>query len=236
MATVCAAFGLSHAALISDRRHKTVAWPRHMAMFLIYELTGLTTPQIARQFGDRDHSSVGHALRRVSDRIDRDPEVRETIKNLRAKAEHDLAYGGAQMADLQGSLQSVVDSDQQELWDLVPTLKARMAALMAEDPRGLLRKLATLTLAAALWIGATGPAPAETVCGDRDAVLRAHEAEYGERPAAMGLAQRGAVLEVLTSPKGSWTVILTLSNGLSCLIATGDAWETLPTPVAGERS
>jgi hypothetical protein len=49
----------------------------------------------------------------------------------------------------------------------------------------------------------------------------------------MGLVSNGAVLEVLTSDKGSWTIIVTRPDGTSCVVAAGEAWENLPKLVAG---
>ena len=39
---------------------------------------------------------------------------------------------------------------------------------------------------------------------------------------ALGLASNGGLLEVLTSGNGgTWTIILTMPNGVSCLVAAG---------------
>ena len=45
----------------------------------------------------------------------------------------------------------------------------------------------------------------------------------------MGLANNGGVIEILSSGAGkSWTIILTMPNGVTCMIAAGDSWEALP--------
>jgi hypothetical protein len=41
------------------------------------------------------------------------------------------------------------------------------------------------------------------------------------------------VFEVLASPSGSFTIILTQPNGLSCVMAAGENWENLPKRLAG---
>ena len=38
---------------------------------------------------------------------------------------------------------------------------------------------------------------------------------------------KGAVLEVFASKKGSWTFLITMPNGLTCVVASGQSWETL---------
>tara|TARA_Y100000031_G_C8177535_1_gene364822 strand:+ start:176 stop:370 length:195 start_codon:yes stop_codon:yes gene_type:complete len=41
------------------------------------------------------------------------------------------------------------------------------------------------------------------------------------------LASSGAVLEVLASKGGTWTILVTQPNGTSCVVATGEAWQGL---------
>ena len=79
-------------------------------------------------------------------------------------------------------------------------------------------------LAALVVIGFTLPASAQQVpCGKRGNVLKQLSAGHSEAPAATGLTSTGSMLEVLTSPAGgSWTVIMTMPNGVSCLVAAGE--------------
>ncbi len=54
--------------------------------------------------------------------------------------------------------------------------------------------------------------------------------DYAERPTAMGLASNGGVLELFTAAGGAtWTLVLTMPNGSSRLIAAGEGWVDLPT-------
>ena len=49
-----------------------------------------------------------------------------------------------------------------------------------------------------------------------------------EEPVAVGLATNGGVIEVLASPDGkTWTAIIAMPDGTSCLIAAGQGWETV---------
>ena len=76
---------------------------------------------------------------------------------------------------------------------------------------------------------ATMPAAAQTLCGQRMDVLKGFNGTYTETPSAMGLSNNGGVVEILTSPKGdNWTIIITMPNGLSCLVAAGENWEKMP--------
>jgi len=83
---------------------------------------------------------------------------------------------------------------------------------------------AAATVAVAV-VAFAGPAMAQTVCSDRAKFLDHLARGYQEAPAAMGLASNGAVLEVLTSESGTWTIILTMPTGTSCVVASGEAWE-----------
>lgn len=64
-------------------------------------------------------------------------------------------------------------------------------------------------------------------CGDRVAIMSHLEDGYSEQPVAMGLDAQGRVLEVLAAPSGTWTMLVSTPGGLTCLIASGVAWEEL---------
>jgi chromosomal replication initiator protein len=51
-------------------------------MYLSRELTGESLPSIGRSFGGRDHSTVLHACRRASTRIDNDPAASAAVEKL----------------------------------------------------------------------------------------------------------------------------------------------------------
>ena len=46
----------------------------------------------------------------------------------------------------------------------------------------------------------------------------------------MGLAANGNLLEILVSPRGTWTIIITGPNGIACGVATGENWENVTAP------
>lgn len=83
--------------------------------------------------------------------------------------------------------------------------------------------LLTVNLSAAVAeVNQTGP-----LCGARTTILLELKGTYAEKPNAMGLASNGSVIEVLRSEDGSWTIIVTMPNGVSCLLATGEYWQSL---------
>lgn len=88
------------------------------------------------------------------------------------------------------------------------------------------------TIAVALFIGTTAlPATAQAqACTKRPDVIGHLAEQYSEAPIAIGLTNNGGVIEVLSSAKGgSWTIIITLPDGNSCLIAAGESWEHVKT-------
>ncbi len=76
-------------------------------------------------------------------------------------------------------------------------------------------------------------ATAQTVCSQRGTFLEHLSNRYSEVPIAMGLSAEGSVLEILASDTGSWTLIVTRPSGVSCVVAHGQGWESMPKVVSG---
>jgi hypothetical protein len=74
------------------------------------------------------------------------------------------------------------------------------------------------------------------VCGDRDEIVSRLESAYQEKAAAVGMSGNGNVVELYLSQKGSWTLLLTMPTGTSCLIAAGNNWEFLPSLMPDKRA
>ena len=91
-----------------------------------------------------------------------------------------------------------------------------------------MRYIFVLVLAAVLVIAAAGPATAQAVkCGPHDKVLDRLEKGYGEHPVGIGVTQQGDLLEIVASTGGSWSVVISKPNGITCLVAAGDGWRSL---------
>jgi chromosomal replication initiator protein len=67
----------------SARRARAVARPRQVAMYLAKQLTSRSLPEIGRKFGNRDHTTVMHAVSRVSELMQRDGTFAEDVELLR---------------------------------------------------------------------------------------------------------------------------------------------------------
>ena len=82
--------------------------------------------------------------------------------------------------------------------------------------------LAALSLAA---MSACAPVHAAT-CAQRQAILDRLTQTYGETVQSMGLGSNNGIVEVFASPEtGTWTITVTMPNGMTCLVASGQAYE-----------
>lgn len=75
-------FGVTEADLVSKRRHRSVTQPRQLCMFLARHNTHFSLQEIGQQFGDRDHTTVMHAVRTIEDRCGLDAEFKQTVRLL----------------------------------------------------------------------------------------------------------------------------------------------------------
>ena len=77
-------YSIPDAEMVSQRRSREVARPRQIAMYLARELTPLSYPSIGRRFGNRDHTTVIHAVRTIEDLIEVDRVIRDDVATLLA--------------------------------------------------------------------------------------------------------------------------------------------------------
>jgi hypothetical protein len=69
---------------------------------------------------------------------------------------------------------------------------------------------------------------AQQNCASRDVVIERLASAYGETRQSIGLGQNNAVIEVFASADtGTWTITVTSPAGVTCLVASGLAFETL---------
>lgn len=94
----------------------------------------------------------------------------------------------------------------------------------------MMRTISILTLPLLALVATPAPVAAQSpACTQRAEVIGHLSNKYAEKPVALGLANNGGVLEVLSSKKnGSWTIIITMPSGVSCMVAAGENWENVP--------
>lgn len=84
---VSAHFEVRQLDLVSERRAVSIARPRQIAMYLAKRLTTRSLPEIGRKFGNRDHSTVIHAVRRIEDLRGKDREIDGAVRSLMRQLE-----------------------------------------------------------------------------------------------------------------------------------------------------
>jgi len=63
-------------------------------------------------------------------------------------------------------------------------------------------------------------------CADRTLIVERLSNKYGETRQSAGLNQNNGMVEVFASDEtGTWTILVTMPNGKSCLMAAGKAWQ-----------
>ncbi|MGP1395108.1 MAG: hypothetical protein ACTS3R_06315 [Inquilinaceae bacterium] len=76
---------------------------------------------------------------------------------------------------------------------------------------------------------ARAPAPPSGYpCGDRTAIMTQLQDKFSEQPVSIGLDSQGRMIEVLAAPSGTWTILMTMPTGVSCLIGSGLNFEQMP--------
>jgi len=79
---VCHHMEIRREELLGHSRQKRFATARHIAQYLARKFTNLSYPEIGQYFGGRDHTSVLHAYRRISEQMEKDENMKSLISFL----------------------------------------------------------------------------------------------------------------------------------------------------------
>ncbi len=79
---VAAYFDVKLADLKGEKRHRAIAHPRMVAMFLCRKLTPMSYPEIGNRFGGKDHSTVISAVKKIEKLCADDPAVRSVVGTI----------------------------------------------------------------------------------------------------------------------------------------------------------
>ncbi len=82
--TVASRYGLTMDELLSNSRRAKISWPRQLAIHLARTLTDVSLQAIGESFGGRNHATVLHACKRVSERCNQSPEEEHDLLELTA--------------------------------------------------------------------------------------------------------------------------------------------------------
>ena len=80
--TVADYYKIKVADMHSKKRTRVIARPRQVAMFLAKDLTPMSLPAIGEAFGGRDHTTVLHAMRKIAEQRQHDPDLNHQIHVL----------------------------------------------------------------------------------------------------------------------------------------------------------
>ncbi|MCK7610864.1 chromosomal replication initiator protein DnaA [Roseibium sediminicola] len=80
---VCKHFSVTKADLLSSCRARTLVRPRQIAMYIAKVMTGRSLPEIGRRFGNRDHTTVLHAVRKIEDMVRNDKGLAQEVELLK---------------------------------------------------------------------------------------------------------------------------------------------------------
>ena len=87
MRKTCDYFNVRMSDMLSPKRSRNIARPRQMAMYLAKHLTSRSYPEIGKRFGNRDHTTVIHAVRKIEELKGQDSQVAEDAELLRRMLE-----------------------------------------------------------------------------------------------------------------------------------------------------
>ena len=80
---VATRFHIKISDLKSKRRTKALVYPRQIAMFLCRDLTDASFPEIGRDFGGKDHTTIIHACKQMKKSQETDATLRATLESLK---------------------------------------------------------------------------------------------------------------------------------------------------------
>lgn len=98
--------------------------------------------------------------------------------------------------------------------------------------------LMVIAVSVALSVARASPVSAQMastpmLCEKRAKLMETLNHRFQETPTSLGLANTGAIAELLTSEDGSWSIVLTYPQGFSCIVATGRHWQQREKEIAG---
>lgn len=85
----------------------------------------------------------------------------------------------------------------------------------------------------AMSLAASTNIHAAPLCGTHEQITSTLATKYDEKPMHRGLTPQGTMVEVFTSHNGTFTVVVTMPTGQSCLVSAGTHWQRIDTSSKG---
>ncbi|WFU09666.1 hypothetical protein QA646_01990 [Rhizobium sp. CB3090] len=92
----------------------------------------------------------------------------------------------------------------------------------------LCRLIGTALVAMAILHPSSAASQATFACAQRVDMVAFLNAHYSEKLSAVGQLDPKNIIEIFTAESGSWTMMITSVSGRSCVILTGQSWESIP--------
>jgi hypothetical protein len=98
------------------------------------------------------------------------------------------------------------------------------------------KEMKNLLLLAFLSSCVAAPAMAQQQCVSTPSIVeKTLREKYQEAPNGLGLVANGQLTTLYVAPTGTWTIVITLPNGMTCLVMSGTNWEFVKPPPQGEE-
>ena len=78
-------YGVSEDLIMSEKRQKTISFPRHVAMYLCNEMTDCSLVEIGKAFGGKDHSTVINGIKNITKLVKTDPDFVSKLEIIKSK-------------------------------------------------------------------------------------------------------------------------------------------------------
>jgi chromosomal replication initiator protein len=85
LSVVSTSTGISVTEIRGDKRSRNIVLARHLAMYLARELTDISLPRIGERFGGRDHTTVLHAVEKMTKLVKQDREMYNMVQQLTSR-------------------------------------------------------------------------------------------------------------------------------------------------------
>lgn len=91
-----------------------------------------------------------------------------------------------------------------------------------------MRKVLAAIVAACVCGPSADALAVEVQCAKHTQLAGMLAKKYSENPIAMGSVNADRFMQLFVSPMGSWTILVTDTEGVACILAAGQNWEKLP--------
>jgi chromosomal replication initiator protein len=69
--------------IVSSKRNKEIIKPRHVAMYILYNIVGLSFPEVGRELGGKDHTTIMHGCKVVNKDLGNSKQFKDEVEMLK---------------------------------------------------------------------------------------------------------------------------------------------------------